>query len=1636
MADSVANLLLRFASESDPAKRDVSELIAVLKTLEDTDAAASGTVKVDDGGLSEMLAALKAFGKQEETATANVETRGALSRVRELNKAFKDLLNDAQHPTDVNLGDVEKEVDRLQEKLGKLQIANAQALRTKDKGKAQRAKVLADLEKTRVLLEDLNKTDPRLKLNLETNKVKAQIDLLKRTISTLRGDDEVAVVPEDSLLKIADASARVDQLTARLDKLRKATPKVHVDTDLAKATADLKILQRQLRDLKKDKTVKVEKDPLKIADQMASVKKLQARLKDLQKVDPKISVNANIERAQAQLALLQRDLEKANKPQKTAEGNLLPKDPLKVNKILADIKVIKSRIETLSAIDPKITVTADIEKTNAQLDLAKRKLAELKKGTKSGAPKDPLKIAQTEARIDQLKVKIKDLKAVDPTVKFKADTKKLETEIALAEKKVKDLLKVAGTEAKSKDILKLAKSNADLELLRNKLNEFEARDPEVELQLKIDDALAKFGVLQATLRSIDSVDLEVDAKTAAAQAEMLQLAATIALLEAQRPTVDIDVQAAEASARIATLEAELAGLHDEDVLVSLKRDRISAELAILRSELALLDEKRIEVEVDVDKTGRAEQALTGLFRKFGQFASAIGVGDQAVQRASSGISRLGVNLGGFSARLSPAVGLILALVAAIGGSLVAALATVASAAAFAAAAIGALATSMAAAAGPAITVLVAAFTRLSAVWKAVTAQEKADQANTKKTAEGMRAAAQAAEERRQAGLRVADALRNIGTAERGVQQAEENAADAIVSANQNMESAARSLADANRQVAEETVNAYEDMEKAVRDVEKAILDLEGAELGIEDASIETRQAVLDLKELRSELGAVGTGMESAFEKFTNVDYDFKDLKSALADIGGGGGTANLTEQQSIDLEKAILRVRKAKLGEKEASNQQEEAELTLADARKKNIEYQERGIAAYEPLTAAIRSQQDASIQLANATREANKLNAEGVAGAPAVIAAYEALATARRNYTEALRQKKIIAAKTVTTPQEDEAKRQMGELNDPEKRLAQTISKAKEQLKGFFTPASTYMIMAIDRAVKQIPTVLGPLKKPFTNIGKAFGSSLDAAMGVLADPKNSDALYTIVDGAAQLVAILGQQVFKDFLQIFIDIASASMPQLLSTVQGLADGMARFAEKTSDAEGLSGFLTTAFNALNSFKNLVWAVAKLLVSFFTTSVGEGTNLVDMFTGLVNKVTEFLSSANGKSELKQFFADVIPLAVAFGRVLGQAFVFFFQAVQVIAPALSGILNVLADFIGIINIVVHALIPFLQIAFGIAAFFFGFFFKAIKAGIIILGVLASVFPKVFSAAGDVIKTFVGLVGTVFNGLLDGLLWPFKQLINFIDSLGGAILEGLNEGLKGLVGFFVGIFNDAVNAVKKFLGIASPSTLFMEIGTFIVQGIKNGLKTLLNIILWPFRKALELLDGLKDRFVRGATRIVGWVKEGLVGLGKIILAPFNWALDKIEGLKDTFLETGGKILGWIADGLKSAPKAIWDGFKSALGKLGDLLPGSEPKDKSSPLTGLKKRGSSIFGNIAEGFDLGSRNMTVAMHQALSPVIPEVTASLPNPARLQSLSPASADHSTHIEKQEVILPEQAPGTGYDPKIAAIDMAREMRRRR
>lgn len=102
------------------------------------------------------------------------------------------------------------------------------------------------------------------------------------------------------------------------------------------------------------------------------------------------------------------------------------------------------------------------------------------------------------------------------------------------------------------------------------------------------------------------------------------------------------------------------------------------------------------------------------------------------------------------------------------------------------------------------------------------------------------------------------------------------------------------------------------------------------------------------------------------------------------------------------------------------------------------------------------------------------------------------------------------------------------------------------------------------------------------------------------------------------------------------------------------------------------------------------------------------------------------------------------------------------------------------------------------------------------------------------------------------------------------------------------------------------------------------------------------------------------------------------QWLSDKstaftgfLQGVQDNISEwdlgeAGRAFINSLWLGMKdfwdTTVKPWWD--KTALGKMVDMLPGSEPKDPTSPLAGLQERGKAIVSNLQLGIDEASLNI------------------------------------------------------------------------
>ena len=152
--------------------------------------------------------------------------------------------------------------------------------------------------------------------------------------------------------------------------------------------------------------------------------------------------------------------------------------------------------------------------------------------------------------------------------------------------------------------------------------------------------------------------------------------------------------------------------------------------------------------------------------------------------------------------------------------------------------------------------------------------------------------------------------------------------------------------------------------------------------------------------------------------------------------------------------------------------------------------------------------------------------------------------------------------------------------------------------------------------------------------------------------------------------------------------------------------------------------------------------------------------------------------------------------------------------------------------------------------------------------------------------------------------------------DSIAG-LAQGLRDKASTVWDAAVAMVSDLVQKVKDFLGIHSPSTVFIAIGGFIVAGLIGGITSAL-------QNGNGILQGFKDFF----TPIIEWVKgldmghifAGIVGTGLVLMVKRVLdIIDKFAAPMESLGDLFGKATEILEDNAKNFGKVI-QGFAKNL--------------------------------------------------------------------------------------------------------------------
>lgn len=412
--------------------------------------------------------------------------------------------------------------------------------------------------------------------------------------------------------------------------------------------------------------------------------------------------------------------------------------------------------------------------------------------------------------------------------------------------------------------------------------------------------------------------------------------------------------------------------------------------------------------------------------------------------------------------------------------------------------------------------------------------------------------------------------------------------------------------------------------------------------------------------------------------------------------------------------------------------------------------------------------------------------------------------------------------------------------------------------LRGESEPIRKYGVLLDDASMRQEALRLGLIKNVKTALTPA--NKVLAAQSLILQ-KTTDAqgdAARTADGFANQTKILK----KNFVDIRNEIGSAVLPAVTTLTTLLASGLKPAFEtiKTAAKPVIDFFKSFGDESgktsakVQVFKDALKSIGASITPLIQIVGNFGRQIIAIvgpaFKDIANIITTQLAPA---------FAAVLPIirpvAEFFIKIIGNAVIGALKGtINFIKGALTvitGIFNVFSglfkgDWKKLWNGVKQIFGGFVQAVTGVFQFFWNIGILGIfrKAGVALIGAAKG-------AVGGLKNAFVaGLESllTFMKGIPGRMLNIYLKLPKLFFDLGKNIMSGLINGIKSMGGTLINIIKTSItdklpDFVKKALGIASPSKVFIEIGKNVGLGFIKGVQGTQDKIKDTFAKLAELV-------------------------------------------------------------------------------------------------------------------------------------------------------------------------------------------------
>ena len=349
---------------------------------------------------------------------------------------------------------------------------------------------------------------------------------------------------------------------------------------------------------------------------------------------------------------------------------------------------------------------------------------------------------------------------------------------------------------------------------------------------------------------------------------------------------------------------------------------------------------------------------------------------------------------------------------------------------------------------------------------------------------------------------------------------------------------------------------------------------------------------------------------------------------------------------------------------------------------------------------------------------------------------------------------------------------------------LAPIIVQELPNLISEILPSFIEAIMSIvDSIIGIIPELLPVVLEAITEIGMEVINSLSEIL--------PEILQAVIDGVIQVANTISENLPQ--------IVAALTQGLLQLVQVIIDNMPQFLQAA-----LQLFISIQEAIFQAMPIIIAALPQLITGIVDFIVGAIPQLIQAYIQLLSSLVDALPEiiAAIVAALPQIIDGIItalleglPLIIQCGVQL------FIALIQNIGEIISGIAKALPDLIaGIVDAILEHL-P-----------------EIIECGV-----------QLFIALIENLPTIIVELVKAVPQIIQALLEAFGEGVSKFGEMGVNLVKGLWNGFKSkLDEFFTNAkqwFSNGVAKIKKSLGINSPSTVFADIGKYLVLGLDEGI-------------------------------------------------------------------------------------------------------------------------------------------------------------------------------------------------------------------